>query len=419
MPIGDLLAEISGGDPSPAPPPKSSTPASLKRKAEDDSHSATSVKLTKSRQQDGSYSASRVTRDVKGDTVERSKTPTVISTKTSSLPHRTSSSSTNGRYQPPVPNGQRTTTGTASSNGRPVAPSSSSNAFQTKHSNSAPRPKLSSSSLAAASKVPPAKPSPTTPTALDPSKAPKKGSYQEIMERAKKAQATMGKVGMIQHKAMESKKERPGKTDQKPGVMKGKDGKPYRGNGRTGAAPSRGAARPGMAARGASQLGAAKDMKAGSKSRPNSSGGEALEKKIKKSATATTGYTGTARPRPGAVSKKPSSSKKGPSSSYKPGGLLAPPKPSHRDRYEEEYDEELDDFIDYDDDEDGDPRGAGPGYGYDSDASSDMEAGMSDIDVEERRAEKLAMEEDKREKALEEKLKREKEERRRRLTQNR
>lgn len=232
------------------------------------------------------------------------------------------------------------------------------------------------------------------------------------MERAKKAQATMGKVGMIQHKAIESsKKERPVKGEQKSSAARVKDGKPYIGNGRPSAASSREAKRPGMASREGSRVGAAKDVKAGGKQRQGLSGVEALEKKVKKSATATTGYTGTARPRPGAASGKTSSSKKEPSS-YKSGGLLAPPRPKRRDRYEDEYDDDMDDFIDYDDDEE-DPRGTG--YGYASDASSDMEAGLSDIDVEERRAERMAREEDKREQALEEKLKREKEDRKRRL----
>lgn len=226
----------------------------------------------------------------------------------------------------------------------------------------------------------------------------------------------MGKVGVIQHKSIgnnNSKKEQPVKTEQKSAKMKGADGKPYLGNGRPSMGSSRGATKPGAAARDAGRNGAAQDAKTGGKSRPGSSAGEVAEKKVKKSATATTGYTGTARPRPGAASGKPSLSRKG--SSYNSGGLLAPPKPSRRDRYEDEYDDELDDFIEYDDDE-----GPGPqGYGYDSDGSSDMEAGLSDIDVEERRAEVLAREEDKREAALEEKLKREKEERRRRLGQGR
>ncbi|XXG98665.1 hypothetical protein Hte_004994 [Hypoxylon texense] len=407
MPIGDLLAEISGGNPSPAPP-KPSASSSLKRKAEDDAQNTSSVKLAKSRQQDGSYSASKVIRDVKAEGIDRPKSTPPLSVKPSSLPHRTNSPTINGRYQPPVPNVQRAATTT--STGRPLPGSTSSLSAPKQSSNPAPRPRLNPGSLSTVSKAPPTRPSPTTPTSADPSKAPKKGSYQEIMERAKKAQATMGKVGMIQHKAIESsKKERPVKGEQKSSTAKGKDGKAYLGNGRPTATSSE-ARRPGMASREGSRVGAPKDAKVGGKQRQGSTGGEALEKKVKKSATATTGYTGTARPRPGAASGKASSSKK--ESSYKTGGLLAPPRPKRRDRYEDEYDDDMDDFIDYDDDED-DPRGTG--YGYASDGSSDMEAGLSDIDVEERRAEMLAREEDRREQALEEKLKREKEERKRRL----
>ncbi|KAI0151979.1 hypothetical protein F4776DRAFT_8203 [Hypoxylon sp. NC0597] len=410
MPIGDLLAEISGGNPSTAPTPKTASSSSLKRKAEDDSQSATSVKLAKSRQQDGSISATKICRDMKGDIIDRTKTTTSVSGKPSSLPHRTNSPATNGRYEPPVPNGQRTTT--SSSNGKSTIGSQSNPSQSRQSTNTAPKPKLSASSLAAASKAPPAKSSPTTPTTSDPSKAPKKGSYQEIMERAKKAQATMGKVGMIQHKSIgDSKKERSAKTEQKSSVVKGRDGKPYLGNGRSSTAPSRDGSRVAMAVRGASRNGAAKDVKGNGKARPGSSGGEVPEKKVKKSATATTGYTGTARPRPGATTGKPSSS----SRNTRPGGLLAPPRPSRRDRYDDEYDDDMDDFIEYDEDEEPDPRG----YGYDSDASSDMEAGLSDIDVEERRAEILARQEDRREQELEEKLKREKEERKRRLAQGR
>ena len=79
-----------------------------------------------------------------------------------------------------------------------------------------------------------------------------------------------------------------------------------------------------------------------------------------------------------------------------------------RPRRTDDYDDELDDFIEYDDEEEE------PGYArareYASeDDESDMEAGISDIDEEETRAEKVAKIEDAREKALEEKLRREKE----------
>ena len=81
-------------------------------------------------------------------------------------------------------------------------------------------------------------------------------------------------------------------------------------------------------------------------------------------------------------------------------------KKSRRDEYlgtDEEDDSEVDDY-DMDDD----------GYGY-SDESSDMEAGLDDIDMEEQKALRAAKEDDAKELAYETQLKREKEERKRRL----
>lgn len=134
------------------------------------------------------------------------------------------------------------------------------------------------------------------------------------------------------------------------------------------------------------------------------------EKKVKKAALATTGYTGTARPRPGAKPSKPGApalpERAAPRGGGRYGGAL-----SGRKRYDEE-DEEMDDFIDYDDEEEIDPRG-GPRYGYaDEEDESDMEAGLTDIDEEERRAEMVARKEDQEQEALEMRLKREKERRR-------
>ena len=129
------------------------------------------------------------------------------------------------------------------------------------------------------------------------------------------------------------------------------------------------------------------------------------EKKIKKAALATTGYAGTARPRPGNPAKKTH----GP----RGGALLNGPVHHHgsKSKYDD-YDEELDDFIEYDDEEDDDGRG--PRYDYASDNSSDMEAGLEDIDDEERSAERIARMEDIEEQRREARLKAEKEERRRR-----
>ena len=141
------------------------------------------------------------------------------------------------------------------------------------------------------------------------------------------------------------------------------------------------------------------------------------EKKPKKAALATTGYTGTARTRVGRPSPKPNGSRSTTHSAATPhprdkpryGGAL-----SGSRQYEEE-DDDMDDFIEYDEEEE---PGYGRGHGgrYNSaDEESDMEAGMSDIDQEERRAEYHARREDQEEEALERRLKRDKEERKRRL----
>ncbi|KAI0547677.1 hypothetical protein F4679DRAFT_553675 [Xylaria curta] len=418
MPIGDLLAEISGGQPASAPSApslKPTAPSGIKRKAEDGANGATSTKLTKARQPDGSYSTSKVTRDGEGRVVERSYSVSrpvkaaglgrASSMNSSTLPHRTGSPSTNGRHESSASTSQR-----AASTSNSKLPASSTSAKRPSEVSS--RPKLSQSALATA-KAAPSKPCPTTPITSNPSQAPKKGSFKDIMARAAKAQEVMGKVGMIQHKSTDKatvKKEREvAKPEQKSGTgsAKGKMAAPYTGTGRASTTTGRDNRPTGASARAASRNSPAKDVKTGAKSKSASGANDLPEKKVKKSATATTGYAGTARPRAGAAAGKGSS--RGDQGS-RHGGLLEPPRMNRRNKYEEEYDEDLDDFIDYDDEEEED---GGPRY-YDSDGSSDMEAGLSDIDVEERRAELYAREEDKREQALEDKLKKEKEERKRR-----
>ncbi|PNY29203.1 Uncharacterized protein TCAP_00880 [Tolypocladium capitatum] len=244
------------------------------------------------------------------------------------------------------------------------------------------------------------RPSPTPAAALTaPRAAPKKGSFAEILARGQRAQAVMGQVGKIQHKKAE-KGAAKGREEAKPITQaRGKSTTGYAGtvrpaprNGANGSRPvkkeARDAATPG------SRLGAVK-------SRAEE---DAAVKKVRKAALATTGYTGTARPKPAdPVSKK---------DAPRGGALLNAPKLRHssskRSRYEDDYDEELDDFIEYDDEEE-----EGPRYGYASDGSSDMEAGLDELDVEERRAEVLARKEDIEEERLEKTLKAAKEDRKR------
>ena len=233
----------------------------------------------------------------------------------------------------------------------------------------------------------------------------------------------MGKVGVIQHKAIESSAAKKERDPPKPGA-KTSSGKPYMGSARPAAGSSRDGPRSAVQGRDVQKNGVTKDGKQAGKQRPGSAAAaaaaEAADKKAKKAATATTGYTGTARPKPNTAGKSTSARNGKPQPSSRARGILAPPKASRPSRYDDEYDDDMDDFIDYDEeDDDPGPRGAGYGYGYDSDGSSDMEAGLTDIDEEERKATFAAIREDKREQALEEQLKREKEERKRRLNQGR
>ncbi|KAL7947420.1 hypothetical protein V8C42DRAFT_285975 [Trichoderma barbatum] len=339
MPIGDLLAQISGGksSDSPAPAVQRLPSVSIKRKADDDL--------------------------ARND----SKTPRLFA-QPAKLPQRPATAA----LPRPLP-------------------------LPSKTVNIASRP----AKPAVASKPPPV-------PLVDPSKPkapPKKGSYAEILARAQRAQAVMGQVGKIQHKKVEKgaiKKERE-RNDVK--------GAPSGAQGKKPPVGYKGSSKPGPRS-GTNGNASSKTDRNGAVSRPAAKATASSrkapepepEKKLKKAAVATTGYTGTARPKPGATSKK--------SNAQRGGALLNAPPPrsgsSRRSRFEDDYDEELDDFIDYDDEEDDGQR-----YGYASDASSDMEAGLDDIDDEERLAERIARREDLQEEQLEKSLKVAKEERKR------
>ena len=209
----------------------------------------------------------------------------------------------------------------------------------------------------------------------------------------------MGQVGKIQHKKVE-KGAAKSKEETKPATqVRGKSSTGYAGNSKP--APRYSANGTGSLKRVARDGAAPRSKLGATKSRAEE---EVAVKIVKKAALATTGYTGTARPK----LIDPARKKDAP----RGGALLNAPKPRHgsskRSRYEDDYDEELDDFIDYDDDEEDGPR-----YGYASDASSDMEAGLDELDVEERRAEILARKEDVEEERLEKTLKAVKEDRKR------
>ncbi|KAF4122943.1 SPT2 [Geosmithia morbida] len=259
----------------------------------------------------------------------------------------------------------------------------------------APRPGPTTSQRTSAKPPVSVKPSSSLAPTADASKVPpKKGSYAEVLARAKKAQEVMGQVGKIQHK----KADKIEKADRRKAPV----GKAFAGNVPAGKAPTRTpdqkagasstgyqgtarplqdrAAAPGARGRLPAKTGAPRPSTAKEES-------EVPVKKVKKAATATLGYTGTARP----SSSNPRKTQK----DQPRGGALLNRKPSRpsgsgRSHYDE-YDEELDDFIEYDEDEEED---VGPRYDYASDGSSDMEAGIDELTGEERLAEIIARRED-------------------------
>lgn len=277
--------------------------------------------------------------------------------------------------------------------------------------------------------------------------APKKGSYLEIMERAKAAQAAMGQVGKIQHKPLEkgpTKRERMVVQAEEARLVKGRNGKAMGGKRPGTARPS--TARPSVAR----PLGSSKpsagprESRSGPNRRPTDNATQTgkpsapargrsepasrksapakEDKQPKKAATATTGYQGTARPRPNSSTATASRSDAGAGDAragyHSANRARVPFGGPRRSRYDEELDEEMDDFIEYDDEEDvGGPERRGRGWASDEDDGfedeSDMEAGISDIDEEEHLAERVARLEDAQQEALERKLKAEKEQRKR------
>lgn len=214
------------------------------------------------------------------------------------------------------------------------------------------------------------------------------------MARGKMAQATMGQVGAIKHKRIEklpSKREREDMKAQQAANLSKNIGPGGKFRNTPGAATMNGKPPEG---RNGSKLAAGGKGKAAP---------AVPEKKIKKAALATTGYAGTARPKPGAkLGSKPtfgSSSRERDRDRY---GRRPPALGSREDRYDS-YDDEEDEM-----EEDDQPD-------YESDASSDMEAAAFEVDEEEAMAAKIARKEDQLALEEENRLKREKNEKKKKL----
>lgn len=377
MPILDLLASITGEEPSPAPAVVARPSVPLpKRKAEDELRSA----------------GPKVART--NPVAEKPYRPTAVPPKPSARPADRPLGGSSDSRQPvkPRPTLDR----------KPAATGSRFSGAGTTSSN--------------ASKPLPARPLANRPSPTD-SGPPKKRSYAEIMARAKAGSELRESLGKIQHKTVERSM-----TMKERKEMKAEEATKTKMERRKAMASSR----PGVPSSrpGASSM-PARDVAKSSGSRnapippaPTSAKKAAPveEKKVKKAALATTGYTGTARPRPGAsaASKSGATGRGGSETQPRERSRYGGPLSTRRRR---EEDEEMDDFI-VDDEEDEEQQGYDTGrqYRYDSyDDESDMEAGISDIEDEEQTADRYARREDQEQEALEKRLKREKEERKRKF----
>ncbi|GAB1311336.1 SPT2-domain-containing protein [Madurella fahalii] len=374
MPILDLLASITGEKPTPSPNPPPRPSATLpKRKAEDELRIA------------GSKTA---------------RTQSMVD----------SSSGPNGNPSKPSPRPEDKPMGNSIDKAAPtLRPLVNKPGLTQRPGATTTQPIAAGSSSTHSSKPLPSRPVAKRPAPTD-SAPPKKRSFAEIMARAKANSEQRESLGKIHHKTigrpmtMKERKEMKAEESRK----------------------SRAASRPAVPGRSGATVTPLRDGGKSSGSRNGLSSGPTSvkkagpvveEKKIKKAALATTGYTGTARPPPGtsttAKAAAISRSSSEPASRDRP--RYGAPATSSRRRYED--DDDLDDFIEYDEDEEP-GYGNRPGYGYGSEEDeSDMEAGLSDIEDEEQEADRFARREDLEQEALERRLKREKEERKRKLLQ--
>ena len=212
----------------------------------------------------------------------------------------------------------------------------------------------------------PSKPSPTNATASPAGTVkpgPAKGSYAELMARAKEAaeQRSQNQVGVIKHQ--DTVKQKPSKFAERRKQEQEQAKAQKQGNGKQPRQEAQRSASP-------QKKDDPKDSKA-----------------VK--AASKTGYKGTM------------------------GMSTSRHKPYHGAAKKTRYDE----YLGTDEEDDSDMADDVDEGGYNSEGSSDMEAGFDDVEGEERLALRKAKEDDAREQELESRLKREKEERRRKLTQ--
>ena len=229
--------------------------------------------------------------------------------------------------------------------------------------------------------APPASAPPKLPLS-DSSKAPKKGSFAEIMARAKAASEAPPAVGTIKHQPKDKK------------VLSNKKELLLRKKGRLGKT------RP-QASNGHSRNSSG-DVSSGSASNLSGKPGAALSKKVPEPV-----YRGTAKP---AIKPKPQPTYKGTMKPVTSAPLPSQKKPLPRAENGRHTDSRYQ-YSDFSEEEESEVEEEG---GY-SEESDDMEAGFDDVEEEETKATKLARKEDEEEAKMEAELKRQKEARKKRL----
>ena len=233
--------------------------------------------------------------------------------------------------------------------------------------------------------------SPNT-TVVTTSNPPKKGSYQEILARAKQAQVLQ--VGTITHKPKEPMSSKKQIAEQKRMALENKKEQKYPtsksapGSKSNSPAPGKPIGKSGFN----NKLAGAKTYHGTSKPKPQPS---SLSYQGTAKPKVQTGYKGTMKP------TLPSSPQRKKSYDSEPEQIR--PKNQTPSRRRGSYSEE-----DGDEEEDH--------YDYASEDYSDMDAGFDDVEEEDEKATRLAKREDAYEQMMLEEMKRQKEERKRRLT---
>jgi len=215
----------------------------------------------------------------------------------------------------------------------------------------------------------------TAALAATPVKGPRKKSFAEIMARAQRAQTIMRPMAGIQHmptdKSINIKERLPSASKASLPLS---NGQPKRASTMPSTTDRNGASTPISCRDSGSRNNGSRNI--GSQAAPPPV--EPVKKRVKKAALATTGYTGTARPRQDTRPKDTQYDGLKRAGVINPHLSRAANQTTSRSRFGKR-DDDMDGFIEYDDDEKGD-NNDDRRHDYHSDRSSDVEAGLDDID---------------------------------------